>query len=81
MVICMESKEDILHKINDCIQIRLNEQEKDKDVDPVTATKWLIEANIRKKMDIRPGSYLRGLCREGKIIGAKRKGKKWIITK
>jgi hypothetical protein len=39
-------------------------------------TKWLIEENIREKMDKRPGSYLRSKCRSGRILGAEKKGQK-----
>lgn len=46
---------------------------------PITATKWLIESNLRDKMDARPGSYVRSLCRAGRILGAERKDGKWAI--
>jgi hypothetical protein len=77
----MKSDDDIICKVNNCIQKRLSEPENGKGVDAVTATKWLIEEKLREKMDKRPGSYLRGKCRTGKILGAEKKGKNWIIKR
>lgn len=77
----MKSQDGICDRINSCIQRRLLDNKNGHGVDPVTATKWLIQEDIREKMDSRPGSYLRSLCRSGKILGAERDGKKWIIKR
>jgi len=55
--------------INNFIQAKMRELEI-ANVSPVEATNWLIEVGLREKIESRPGSYLRSLCRAGKIIGA-----------
>jgi hypothetical protein len=67
-------------QISDFIQQRLRKL-KLKDVDPVTATEWLIEAGFQEEIGTRPGSYLRSLCRKGLIAGAEKKESKWLIHK
>lgn len=71
-------KEDPVMCVNDLIQRRLR-KEKLTRIDPVTATKWLIEAGLRQKLESRPGSYLRSLCRNKKIPGAKKSCSRWVI--
>jgi hypothetical protein len=77
----MKSRDDIASKINDCIQNRLSYKKNVNEVDSITATKWLIEENIREKLETRPGSYLRTFCRQGKILGAEKRNKRWIIKR
>ena len=52
-----------------------------KNVDPVTATDWLIENGLQKEIGTRPGSFLRSLCLRGVITGAEKCGSKWQIKK
>ena len=76
----MESGTNNVSKINSIIQKNLRRR-KLRVVTPIEATKWLIDAGIRKKMESRPGSYIRSLCRKGLIRGAKKEGSTWIIAK
>ena len=76
----MESGSNNFSKINSIIQKNLRRR-KLRVVTPIEVTKWLIGAGIRKKMESRPGSYIRSLCRKGLIRGAKKKGSTWIIAK
>lgn len=73
-------REKVVDRINTVIQNRLRKQRL-KVVNPVTATEWLIKADLRERMESRPGSYLRSLCRQGKIQGAKKAGVKWRIRR
>lgn len=57
------------------------ESEKLTNIDPITATHWLIRGGFLKEVGTRPGSYLRNLCRKGLIIGAEKIGSKWQIMK
>ena len=50
-----------------------------KNVDPVTATYWLIKEGLQGQLGSRPGSYLRSLCRKGLIDGTEKTGSKWKI--
>ena len=52
-----------------------------KNVDPVTATDWLIENGLQKEIGTRPGRFLRSLCLRGVITGAEKCGSKWQIKK
>ena len=67
-------------QINTLIQERLRSQNLES-TEPVTATKWLLEAGMRNEMETRPGSYLRSLCRKGQIEGAQKVGSKWVISR
>jgi len=68
------------NQINNFIQTELKKHKLDS-IDPVTATYWLVDAKIRNKIESRPGSYLRRMCRAGLIIGAKKLKLNWIITR
>ena len=69
-----------VQKIDDFIQAKLRELGL-KSVTPVEATHWLIEAGFREKLESRPGSYVRGLCRKGVITGAEQVNKSWRIKR
>jgi len=74
----MNQTSPVVDQVNKVIQEGLRKKEL-KVVDPVTATKWLIKAGLRKKMESRPGAYLRSLCRQGKIKRAEKVGDNWKI--
>ena len=76
----MAEKNPNVQKINDFIQAKMKEMGPES-VTPVEATRWLVEAGLRGKIESRPGSYIRGLCRKGKITGAKQINKSWLIER
>jgi hypothetical protein len=76
----MVEKNLSVEEINDFIQKKLK-QLNIKSASPVEATRWLIDAGLRDKMNSRPGSYLRVLCRKGKIKGAQQQNKSWTIKR
>jgi len=76
----MIEEKDSIKEINDFIQDKMRELNLT-DVGPVEATKWLVEEGLRKKVDSRPGAYIRSFCRTGKIIGAEKVGKTWKINR
>ena len=67
-----------IEQINDFIQAKLRES-KIESASPVEITYWLVEAGLRGKIESRPGSYIRSLCRKGKIRGSEQKDKSWRI--
>lgn len=75
----IEQKKNI-QSINNLIQSKMRESNITS-VGPVEATRWLVDGRLREKIESRPGSYLRSLCRAGKITGAKQINKKWWIHK
>lgn len=76
----MGEKNHNAQKIDDFIQAKMKEMHVES-VTPVEATRWLIEAGLREKLESRPGIYLRRLCREGKITGAEQINKSWFIKR
>jgi hypothetical protein len=76
----MAEKNPTVQTINDFIQAKMKEMHIDS-VTPVQATKWLVEAGLREKIESRPGIYLRKLCRKGKIVGAEQIDRSWIIKR
>ena len=76
----MIEENDPMQEIDDFIQAKMRELNIT-DVGPVEATKWLVEVGLRKKIESRPGAYLRSLRRAGKITGAEKIGKTWKINR
>ena len=76
----MAEKKSDINEINDFIQKKM-QQLNIEGVSPVEATRWLVQARLHGKMDSRPGSYIRSLCRRGRIRGAEQHNKSWIIKK
>lgn len=69
-----------LQELNAFIQTKMNELNVTS-VSPVEATGWLVKAGLREKIESRPGSYLRSLCRAGRITGAEQVNKSWRINR
>jgi hypothetical protein len=76
----MVEKSRSVQEINAFIQTKMSKL-KITSVSPVEATRWLVEAGLREKVESRPGSYLRSLCRAGKITGAKQINRSWRISR
>jgi hypothetical protein len=76
----MVEKRRSVQEINAFIQTKMSELNVTS-VSPVEATRWLVEAGLREKIESRPGSYLRSLCRAGKITGAEQINKSWKINR
>lgn len=74
------SKESLAHPISSFIQDELRSRNLS-EVDPVTATRWLVDAQLRDSIESRPGSFVRSLCRKGAIGGAEKKGQQWTIKR
>jgi hypothetical protein len=69
-----------VQEINAFIQTKMSELNFTS-VRPVEATRWLVKAGLRDKIEPRPGSYLRSLCRAGRITGAEQINKSWRINR
>jgi len=76
----MVEKRRSVQEINSFIQAKMSELNVTS-VNPVEATRWLVEVGLREKIESRPGSYLRSLCRAGKITGAEQINKSWRINR
>jgi hypothetical protein len=76
----MVEKRQSVQEINAFIQAKMRELNVTS-VSPVEATRWLVEARLRAKIEPRPGSYLRSLCRACKITGAEQINKSWRINR
>lgn len=76
----MVEKRQSVQEIDAFIQAKMSELNVTS-VSPVEATRWLVEAGLREKIESRPGSYLRSLCRASKITGAEQINKSWRINR